>query len=111
MPTFTHEQTGNAYQVATWEGLTGTEDGAALSRSKMSDKTVQISGTLDGGTVVLEGSMDGDTWHTLTSDGISEINALGLHWVWENPRYIRPSITGGGASSDVDVILCMSSLV
>lgn len=108
---FTVENTGDKYQVASWTGLTGTENGDTLERSKLADKTVQIMGTLDGATVVLQGSMDGDTWVTLTSDGTTEISGVGMFWVWENPRYIRPSISGGGASSDVDVILGMSSLV
>ena len=71
-----------------------------------SDKTVQLIGTFGSATVVIQGSLDGTTWATLTDpqgDALS-FTAAGLNLVAENVRYIRPSASGG-SSQDIDVYL------
>ena len=90
-----------------WEGLTDGDDGDWLDGSHLSDKTVQVFGTFGtGGTVVIEGSNDGGTT-TFTLDD-PQGNDLSLtaaegKAIAENPELIRPRVTGGDASTDLDV--------
>lgn len=93
--------------VATWETLADGDAGDPLKGYGSPDRCVQVEGTFDGGTVVLEGSNDGANWHTLRDPTGSALSftAAGLKGVLEVPRYVRPSVSGGGASTDIDVTL------
>ena len=77
-----------------------------------SDKTVQVDGTFSSVTVVLQGSNDGISWFTLTDPQGNNISftAAGMETVMENPRFVRPS-TSGGSSASVNVrLLCRSTM-
>jgi len=74
-------------------------------------QTLQISGTLSGATVGLEGSNDGTNWVDLTTDGSTAIDGLGIFWVWETPRYVRPSLSGGDGSTDLTFTIVFSKLI
>ena len=98
-----------------WETLTAGDDGSPVELPNFSDKTVQIGaagGSTDGGaTIVLEGTNEADPataeWFTLTDpqgNAISATTSSILETVTENPRWIRPNVTGG-ATVDIDVIL------
>jgi len=93
-----------------WETLTSANAaGTAVQMGGSTDRTVQIIGTFDSATVVMQGSMDGTTWFTLTDpqgNAISKTAAAG-EAITEITRYIRPSTSGGGASQDIDVYLFM----
>lgn len=100
------------YLVVTWEGLGNDDEGTPVSLGQHSEKTVQISGNPASAVPVLEGSMDGTNYHTLTSDGSTPISGLGLFRVHENPRYIRPANSdAGGVGTAVTFTLGMSTLV
>jgi len=93
--------------VAAWGPLANDDVGAALAGYGAPDRCVQVEGFLDGATVVLEGSNNGADWHTLrdpTGTALS-FTAAGLKGVLEVPRYVRPSVSGGGASTAVNVSL------
>lgn len=101
--------------VITWTPLTDTNvDGQALEMPGSADRTVQITGTFDTTTVVMQGSnapspaADTDTdWFTLTdpsSTAISKTAAAG-EAVLELTRWIRPKVTAGGASTSITVRL------
>lgn len=97
------------YKTVTWSGLGNGDDGKHVAVSAHADKTVQILGTLDTATPALEGSMDGVNWSALTFEGSTVIAEKGMFVVWENPKFIRPNNSGGGASTDVTYILGMSN--
>lgn len=95
----------------TWEGLGDGDDGTPIRLSFSADKSVQVSGTFStGGELTLEGSMDNANWETL-SDPQGNALALssgGVKTILQNPRYIRPRVTGGDASTDLEVLIGMS---
>ena len=54
--------------VATWTPLAASGDiGQALQRTDLADRSVQVTGTFAGATVVLEGSNDGTNYFTLAN--------------------------------------------
>ena len=76
----------------------GDNDGAVA----FADKTVQFDSAAWGGaTMTLEGSNDGAKWFGLSDpQGVAiSMTADGLIAVLENPRFIKPVLTGGAASS------------
>lgn len=67
--------------------------------------TVYVQGALDGGTVTVEVSADGQAWHTtdaltLNAPGIVNLNVFAAH--------IRAVLSGSGPAADVSVILLSS---
>lgn len=97
---------GDRAHVVTWSALTAANAaGTAIEMPGSSDRSVQIDGTFDSATVVLQGSNDGSTWFTLTDpqgNAISKTSAA-LEMISELTRYIRPSTSGGGGSQSVNV--------
>ena len=93
-----------------WETLTTTNrpgDGVQLARAP--DKTVQVFGTFGASaSIAIEGSNDdGTTWfacHDITNSVIT-LSAAGAVLVIENPKLIRPVLSNGDGSTDVDVYL------
>lgn len=89
----------------TWSAIgnadTATEIGDDEGIVAFADKTVQVDGTFGGTTVTLEGSNDGASWFGLSDPQGTAISftAAGLSAILENPRYIKPVMTGGAASS------------
>jgi hypothetical protein len=52
----------------TWGPLLNGEAGATLNLPAFGDRTVQVAGTFGaGGTIVIEGSLDGTNWITLNN--------------------------------------------
>ncbi len=99
-----------AYWAWTWTPLTTTNaNGSALLATRDSgDNTVQVTGTFGvGGTIVLQGSVDGTNWYTLNNLAGSAVSftAAGLSGVAEAPPYIRPFITGGDGTTSLTVVL------
>lgn len=94
-----------------WSGLSHTNTtGTAVEFPNWRDRSVQIVGTFDSATVVIEGSNDGSTWVTLTDPQGNAISktAAALEQIEEVVRYIRPSHSGGTASEDIDIHLLMT---
>lgn len=92
--------------VITWTPLTSANAvGEAYQEPGYADRSIQVVGTFDSATVVLQGSNDGTNWATLT-DGLGNavsFTATGLKQVYEITRYVRPSTSGGGGSQSVSV--------
>ena len=96
--------------VILWETLTTTNDtGSNLEMPGSSDRSVQVIGSFGaGGTLVIQGSNDnGTTWHTLNDP---QGNALSFttaktEAVLELTRLIRPFISGGDGTTDLDVYM------
>src|SRR5258708_12295882 len=54
--------------VTTWTPLAAASDvGQPLQRTDLADRSVQVTGTFAGATIVLEGSNDGPNYFTLSN--------------------------------------------
>ena len=94
------------YMYLSWDAMGDDTTGDNAQVGNYADKTVQFAGTWGGATAVLEGSMDGATWFTLTDyqGAAISVTANAMKAISENPRFIRP-VTSGGSGTDVDVII------
>lgn len=97
--------------LVSWLALANGDTGDPMEVPECSDKTVQIGKTGDtfgAGTVAIEGSNDGATWFALRSPlgtALSGIAANAIHAILENPRFIRPNLSGGaGGSMDIFIM-------
>ena len=91
-----------------WDNLVNNDTGAPADVSDRPDRTVSVQGTFNGATMTLQGSMDGGTVYFTLHDNLGvaiTLAAAGSVIVAENTKTIRPSITGGGGSTDLDVYL------
>jgi hypothetical protein len=97
--------------VVTWNFLgTNNDSGNSVSDEIMTymDRSVQVSGTYGGATVVIEGSNDGAAWFTLTDpfeDALSFATSDNLMAIVEPVKYIRPTISSSSGTTDLDVTL------
>lgn len=97
--------------VYTWAGLSAADpDGQPVGYTESSDRTVQVTGTFGGGTVLIQGSLDKENWFTLKSaDAASTLSfsSAGLKGILENVVWLRPIISGGDGTSSVQVLLAV----
>src|SRR5712664_2616218 len=88
--------------VAIWAPLAASGDiGQALQRTDLADRSVQITGTFAGATIVFEGSNDGTNYFTLSNPAGTALSftAAGLMQVNQPTASVRPRVTlGSGAS-------------
>lgn len=90
----------------TWV-LTNTDSvGAPITAHEFGDRTLQVTGTFDSATVVLEGA-NVSTYTTLTDPQGNSMSkaAAAIEQVMEVPRYTRPNSSGGSGSQSVTVTL------
>ena len=93
-----------------WETLTTTNrPGQGVQLARAPDKTVQVFGVFGASaSIAIEGSNDeGTTWfpcHDITNTVIT-LAAAGGVLVIENPKMIRPVLSNGDGSTDVDVYI------
>ena len=88
--------------------LTGTNDGAPMQFAEWADRSVAMTGTWGGGTVVWEGSNDGGvTYYTLNDPQAVAISktANALEQVIEVTEYARPRASVGVTSVVVSVVV------
>ena len=94
-----------------WETLTSTNTaGSPVEMPEWADRTVQlISANFDGGTLTMQGSMEGTNWVTLTDPQGTTIakTAVGGWAILEHYRYMRPILSGASGAADVDVRMLM----
>lgn len=105
----TFAQVSGQAQVITWEALTTTNvDGASVELPYFSDRSVQVIGTFgSSGNLRLQGSNDGTNWAVLQDPGGTDINitSAGIKQILPVTRYVRPYVTAGDGTTDLDVIL------
>jgi hypothetical protein len=88
--------------IATWTPLAASGDvGQALQRTDLSDRSVQVTGTFAGATIVFEGSNDGTNYFTLSSPAGTALSftAAGLVQVNQPTAWVRPHVTSGSGAS------------
>ena len=93
--------------VASWEGITEADTGAAIEVIGWDRLTVQVLGDFDAsGAITMQGSNDGTTWATLNDvEGAAVVlTAASIVQLQEHPRYVRPTASAGTAV-DMDVYL------
>jgi len=97
-----------AVNVQSWNILNTDVTGDAANNPGAPDKTVQVSGTFNSGTITMQGSMDSINWATLHDpSGVAlTFTAAGINTIAENPVYIRPLGSGFAGAANVLVQLC-----
>lgn len=92
-----------------WETITATNDvGNWVQIPDYPDKSVQFAGNFGtGGTIGIEGSNDGINAAVLTDTRGNSISktAAYIGMIAENTRYIRPKLSAGTGSVDLDIIV------
>ena len=97
-------------RTATWTNLNGANNtGVAIKFPQHSDRTVQVTGCFNAGTIVIEGSNDGSTYANLTdpSAGAASFTAAGIKQLVEAPLFVRPKVVANGAATDVAVTMLL----
>lgn len=93
----------------TWTPMTfsGTDVGTPLDAVALPTKTCHVSGTPgSGGAVTIEGSNDNTNWSTLKDmTGTALVIGVGVFSILDNPRYIRPRVTGGDGTTSLSVVI------
>lgn len=87
-----------------WTGLLNGDTGAPIQVLDFGDMTVTVEGTFgSGGTIKLRGSNDGTNYYDLTDPQGNAISksAAGIEAVIEAPVYVRPEVTAGDGSTDL----------
>jgi len=91
----------------TWETLTETNStGAPFLIAAFNTIAIQFAGTFGGGSVVLEGSIDGATYFTLDDVEGAAISksAAGMETSGDYALWVRPRVASG-TGVDVDAIM------
>src|SRR5258708_30422689 len=82
--------------VTTWTPLAAAGDiGQPLQRTDLADRSVQVTGTFAGATIVLEGSNDGTNYFTLSNPAGAALSftAAGLMHVHQPTHCVAPPVT------------------
>lgn len=95
--------------IVSWSGLLNTDTGAPWTDSHAyADKSVEVSGTFSvGGEVTVEGLINDSSYSTLhdLNGAPLVITSAGVHYVAENPKDVRPRVSGGDGSTDLAVAI------
>ena len=97
MPTINSATQHGEGVLSTWPALATNDDGVPVGLIGSGDRTFAAFGTFGGGTVTLQGSLDGTNWFTLRDPQGANValTAAGIRSVLEAPSFIRPLVTGG----------------
>lgn len=85
-------------------GLSAADtDPLPIELVEYADRSAQIVGTFNGGSVTIEGSNNGEDWHPLTDPQGNPITVTSnkIEQIEEFTRYIRPKATGAGMTINV----------
>ena len=100
----TPAQVGTQVNLFTCAAMANGDTTGAVECTDFADKTVQFDGTWGtGGSVNLEGSMDGSNWSVLNDPSSTAITktAAGMSAVLEHPRYLRGNVTAGDGTTAI----------
>jgi hypothetical protein len=109
-------ETGARALTVQWLSLGNGDDGQAYTSSFFPDKSIQIGGNFGGGsTIILEGSNvptpgagDWAQLHNPQGDLLS-FTVAGIDTVLENARHMRPRVTAGDGTTDLNAYVLFSS--
>lgn len=95
----------NQSSVFAWSEVAEGDTFVAAMCSSKNDKSVQFNGSFGGGSIGVEGSLDGVNYHSLKDlDGNTiAATADSIFTILENILYIRPSAPQGATGMDVNV--------
>jgi hypothetical protein len=99
---------GKPSYVVKWAGLSYSDVGSSLPSLQYSGSSVQVTGTFgEGGSVVLEGSNDGETFFPIADNtgSVLHFNKSGLKGVGDVVAYVRPKVLGGDSTTSITVTL------
>ena len=102
------EFTSNGVSGYRWPVLANGDTGTPLPIDRRTDRTIQVNGTFGaGGTVVIEGSIDGTNYVTLSDlQGTAlSFTAAGLEGVTEAVTLIRPRVSAGDGTTALNVYI------
>ena len=92
-----------------WLAMANGDDGMPLLINRMTDRSVQVTGTFGaGGTLVIEGSNDGGaTWSTLNDLQATALSftSARLEGIAEIATLIRPRVTAGDGTTALNVYI------
>lgn len=98
----------NGGVTVTWPAMGGTDDGQPVDLSIYPDITVHVYGTFGGATVVLQGGNAAGQYVGLNDRQdlapISFATNPGIARTLENPKFVRPLVTGGTGSA-INVVI------
>lgn len=106
---YNHPGDTDGYVLA-WT-LANLDDGNPKFLMRFNDRTVQVTGTFGaGGTVVLEGTIDGVNYQTLRdpAGNLLSFTAAGLKGVLEAVVSVRPRVTAGDGTTNLVVSLLLT---
>ena len=95
---------GNGSNSFTVTGLLNGDQSSSNLQANSGDRTVQVTGTFGaGGTVIVEGSLDGTNWYQLKDTGgtLISFTAAGLKSVLEYTTHIRFRVTAGDGTTNL----------
>ena len=95
-------------RVRKWSNMALDDVGEPINLARFSDKTIQVFGAFGvGGTIVLEGSIDGTNWATLKSvfNGSISFTSDSIATITEVPAYIRPRVSAGDGTTSITVLI------
>lgn len=103
--------TGNTRSIVIqWSGMANGDVGQPLELSQYTDKSVQVSGAFGaGGVLRWEGSNDGVNWAVLTDPQGNNLDFVQakIEMVTEPCAQMRPRVTGGDGTTNLDVTIFM----
>jgi hypothetical protein len=96
--------------VVAWIGLANGDSGAPVPFSQYADKSAQVVGTFGaGGTLRIEGSLDGDNYSALTDPQGNDLDftEAKIEAISEAVRYVRPRVVGGDGTTLLNVTMLL----
>jgi hypothetical protein len=104
--------TGNGHAtLVTWVLTDADTSGDPAMWVEYADRNIQMTGTFNGGTVVIEGSNDGANWHPLSDPQGNALTFTSgkIEQILEVTKYTRPRITSGTGLTVTVLALCRRS--
>lgn len=106
-------QLGHDSPVIRWTGLLADDDGQWRLLEHYREKCLHVFGEFSGAILTFEGSNEDANVGEPTSPiqlkdqtgNIIAFTSPGISHVLENPRYVRPKITGGDGSTDLSLLM------
>lgn len=106
-PTVVGSEGSRRYVVVAWKGLGQGDTGAPYSGADLTDRSVQVVGDFDGGSVAIVGTIDESNYSPLTDPQGNNLvfSATKIEAVTEMVKAIKPDGALLGVSASVDVYM------